>query len=301
MLFCLLRTVCAFFEKMISAYAAHRQCLRVFRLGVSVLAACLTKRICYLMNGSGESKCCERIAKIKSVEGFFEKPMQSSDSDGLGGGGAEARAQEHAIFQDKTLGYVLSILSSQQSLVARNRALFLSINLALLVIAMQKIYNLFVYDTPPPSGSTGYVAVYMFFLGVAGVIFSYLWGVTTYYRRHKAWLLESMLLHLEAGEKLKAEFGGPHSIINAIKDADVVSLLRPGSWASKIVIDCEARNIFKAVRLFFVVLWVVVVTVSFWMCMSADPHPFWVVILPYVYASATIFSLEMWRSALRGI
>ena len=187
----------------------------------------------------------EYISAIKKVEDLFVTKDDAKFVDEI-----TNNEHSHQRFEKKIFGYIISALNSQQALLARNRALFLAINLGLVGLATKIVYDYSIkkYD-PDIAISTG---LYVFILSVMGLICSYLWGITTYYRRHKVWFLESLLVCLEQGYVLDSKAGGPIKMINFIDDKVKVDILSDSNSVSRTIVNCEARKTFKFLRLGFV-------------------------------------------------
>jgi len=184
----------------------------------------------------------EYISNIHKIEDLFlatnkENAIEDIDDD----------QQQYQRFEKKIFGYISSILNNQHALLARNRALFLAINLGILGLLTTIIYEFSIYKYPIdkiPDYIKFNTAIYTVILALIGFGCSYLWKTTIYYRRHKVWFLESLLIYLEQGNILDSKAGGPFNIINLIDDKDKIRILNHEYSISSNVIKCEAKKAF---------------------------------------------------------
>ncbi len=208
----------------------------------------------------------------------------------------------HERFENKIFGYISSVLNSQQAMLGRNRALFLAINLGLVGLVTKIIYEYSIKECNSDIAiNTG---VYTLVLSVMGLASSYLWGVTTYYRRHKVWFLESLLVCLEQGYVLNNESGGPIKMINFIDDKVKVNILNQPDSVSCTVINCEARKTFKFLRLGFVAVFGAGVFLSFFIIASLYfflNYPCYGIMLVIICFSILISIIYMFVSSWSGL
>jgi len=190
------------------------------------------------------------------IEDLFIIPNKENTIEEIGND-----QQYHQRFEKKIFGYISSILNNQNSLLARNRALFLAINLGILGLLTKTIYEYSIYEYSiyeNPNDIKVNIVIYTAVLALIGIGCSYLWRSTIYYRRHKVWFLESLLICLEQGYILDSKVGGPIKMINFIDDKNKIRILKNNCSISCVVVECEAKKAFTYLWIGFVFIYILV-------------------------------------------
>jgi len=206
-----------------------------------------------------KKKYSEYISTINKIEDLFltkdgDKVIQNIDDE----------KDSHQLFEKKIFGYIVSVLNNQRTLLVRNRALFLAINLGILGLLTKIIYEYSINEySNNIEFSTGIYVVVLSLMGFGCGVF---WKATTHYRRHKAWFLESLLVCLEQGYILNSKACGPITIIHFIDDKDKIRILKNPDSISYIVGNCKAKKRFTYLRRGFNLVYTLVLLCVFVYC-----------------------------------
>ena len=163
-----------------------------------------------------------------------------------------------------------------------------------------------VYDSM--GGAAGHYHGY-FFWGICliGIVAVHLWKLTTYSRRYRVWVLESMLIKMEGGCRLKRSAVGPQNLMAFLNDKQMIDLLdldgrRGGDSVGKIVADCGEREIFKWLRVGILLFYLAGILVAWGMlcgwCVTCE-YPLRCLWAYMVLVTTFIWGMFVLRDAVR--
>ena len=153
-------------------------------------------------------------------------------------------------YERSILSYLIALLSSQQSLLVRNRAYFFTLSVALAGFGIKELLE------SPDVSSPADKMITMLLIAFAGIFSNYFWKITTYRRGYKVWFIETLLLYLENNKTVYDIRFGPMELLIYCENRHFDAILQSSKHGIK-VMNCVVRKTFKKLRLIF--------AASFWL------------------------------------